>query len=880
VFKLHLFHSRPLLSFAFALIDAVKPKTRHSWESLTTSSLYCIPRAIVSYRSCSVAYFGSWIASHLFSLCGHSRSQVIREIISRLAAASVDVPNVNCFGRSTSKHLVAEICVDILEDICTSCHQGVFEVGNDLQEVFLYLTDFSPHLTKTLLSALYPYFSLLPGLGDRCSIALRKASFSKDAYCRQAAVSCIISLLGSHLKATPNISSSSSSVITSNSRYQESLMFQQKFKQKVATGLSVEEIMVLLKRFLQHQSSVRSIVYKDLHQISLEHPAFRPVCLRLLRGHFMNLLQSSAPDHEAFSRSSMATSDVSSDNFVINLDKFVDESGNLLENVKDLMLVMLSVTILSASSDTFVADIFSQSDKLHAISESDSMTFTQTVCITNEKEAETAAIALWSFCLLLSQADLDDIFTSSPANSLDILKLEVLFSAYYASTIATTLLPDTYLPNSHDNRYDVLKQLTKRMVIILSVVNKYKKLTKEKEAKANKDKSKALENSVATDSTFRGHLSEDRKASCYPEIDIECEYQLLIEMQFVSKIMEQVVEANSEGHFPSQGYSEPFLSGFFPGMILERSVVCLEKLVIFVSRVVNFGVGYIENLRTSLKQLFPYLTRFLGILRQSEDGSQEERLKYPLTFLSTTALNSASSLQLVFRSMLGCIKVIVASYQNNNISMLSDICDLLDTSHFHNTLSNGRNDSEQSTKGNLAADADIIRKFTMHFVSLLVELESSNNSREKFDSPAVVAIIGELVSTFSSFEKTLGEFSVPDPRKDITEKILKACDDNLVEPTLTLSRSLTELILMRCPVSAVDRLNRSSYVSQLLHHCAQDKEDRIREVIDSSGSQDLVDICASIGNETYTILSTKTLSEVTCCFFGIIESCLTEVSYL
>lgn len=805
---------------------------------------------------------------------------MIREIISRLAAASVDVPNVNCFGRTTSKHLVAEMCVDILKDICISCQQGVFEVGNDLQEVFLYLTDFSPHLTKTLLSALYPFFLLLPGLGDRCSISLRKASFSKDASCRQAAVSSIISLLSSHLKTTLNSSSSSSSVIASNSRYQESLMFQQKFKQKVATGLSVEEIMVLLKRFLQHQSSVRSIVYKDLYQISLEHPAFRPVCLRLLRGHFMTLLQSSVSDHEAFSRSSGVTSEVFGDNIVINLDKFVDEAGNLLENIKDLILVMLSITILSASSDTFVADIFSQSDRLHAISEGDSMTFTQTICITNEKEAEIAALAIWSFCLFLSQADLDDIFSSSPTNSLDISKLEVLFSAYYASTIAITLLPDTYLPSNHDSRYDVLKQLTKRMVIILSVVNKYKKLTKDKEAKANKEKLKALENSVSSELILRGHFSEDRKVSCYPEIDIECEYQLLSEIQFVSKIMEQVVGANAEGHFPSQGYSEPFLSGFFPGMILERSVVCLEKLIVFVSRVVNFGVGYIENLRTSLKQLFPYLTRFLGILRLSEDGSQEERLKYPLVFLSTTALNNASSLQLVFRSMLGCIKVILASYQNSSVSMLSDICDLLDTSHFLNTTSNDERNVEQSTKRNLAADVDIIRKFTMHFVSLLVELESSNNSKEKLDSPAVVAIIGELVSTFSSFEKSLSEFGVQDPRKEITESILKACDDNLVEPSLTLSRSLTELILMRCPVSAVDRLNRASYISQLLHRCAQDKEDRIREVIDSAGSQDIVDICASMGNETYTILSTNTLSEVTCSFFGIIESCLTEVTYL
>jgi hypothetical protein len=487
---------------------------------------------------------------------------VIREVISRLAAASVDNSNSSPFGRSSSKFAVADLCVNILKNICSSCRQGVFEVGNDLQEIFLYLTEFSPLTTKTLLTVLYPYFSFLPGLGDRCSISLRKASFSKDSLCRQAAASAIISLLHCHLKFTPNTSSSSS--VMSNSRYQDSLLIQEKMKQKVAIGLPVEEIMVLLNRFLQHQSSVRSLVYKDLYQIAFEVPAFRPVCLRLLRGHFSALFNSSSRDDDSFNNHRSTASSPASESFHVSLDKFVDESGNIVENIKELVLVMLSITILSATSDTFVADIFSQSDRFQAISEGDSMTFTQTLCITNEKEAELTSETIWSFCLHLADVDLDDIFTSSPSSDLDITKLEALFSAYYTATVSINLVPVSYIPISLENRSSVLKQILKKMVVILGVVNKYKKSTKDTLQKASKLRKKISGTSIETDSIPGSNAKEERKHFRI-EIDGDCGHILITEMQFISNALADVITANMDVSFPSQRCDEPFSSLFFSG---------------------------------------------------------------------------------------------------------------------------------------------------------------------------------------------------------------------------------------------------------------------------------------------------------------------------
>ena len=258
---------RPIMNMAFSFIDACKSPIPSTWEKLTTASLHCTPRP--KERQEGFEQFGSWLVIKLFCLCSHSRSQVVRELVVRFAAASSMSSSADFLGRTSNKTMVANWCLIILKTLCKDCREGILEVNNELHELFLYTTELSPAIASALISTLFPFFQLCDGMGDKCCIALRKACFSKDCSSRQAAVSSILSLLQSHLHSTNNFfliasSSSQMSQLDSDQRsgFHDALRFQSQMKQRVVTGLSVEEIMVLLRRFLQHQSSVRSVLYK------------------------------------------------------------------------------------------------------------------------------------------------------------------------------------------------------------------------------------------------------------------------------------------------------------------------------------------------------------------------------------------------------------------------------------------------------------------------------------------------------------------------------------------------------------------------------------------------------------------------------------------
>lgn len=135
----------------------------------------------------------------------------------------------------------------------------------------LFFTHIHSHLLLFTLIHDYLLFSLLFSL-----FHARKSSFSKDSACRQSAVSSLVALLRVRVRV-------STAHGTRVSRGVEKGRGQ-------GPGLSVDEVIALLKRCLTHQAAVRSLVYRQLYGLQRDHPVYRNVILRLLNSHLLSLL--------------------------------------------------------------------------------------------------------------------------------------------------------------------------------------------------------------------------------------------------------------------------------------------------------------------------------------------------------------------------------------------------------------------------------------------------------------------------------------------------------------------------------------------------------------------------------------------------------------
>jgi hypothetical protein len=356
---------RPILVLAFYLIDNIKPVQKSSWEHITSSAPQCVPSPLSSDCLQGHAYFGAWILEQLFFLCKHSRIYVIRELISRFSLPfTYSESSNNLNSKISNKDFVSNICVGILKSLCSKSKQSIIEIQSELHEVFMYIPQFSPYTAGELVSALVPLFEKCPGMADKCSLSVRKACFSKDTSSRKAAVSTILALLRSHFSKSKlpsvvsyqsmlNSSSSSSNERNSlegssqhndsRSKFQQALNFQNLLKERVATGTSIEEVLVLLKRFLQHQSSVRSLLYESIYQLSIDFPEFLSYSLRLLRVHFLSLMQKDS-DSTRINQTRVSESY----EVFLDLEKCLDESNRpqvKLNKINKLHLILLKLII-------------------------------------------------------------------------------------------------------------------------------------------------------------------------------------------------------------------------------------------------------------------------------------------------------------------------------------------------------------------------------------------------------------------------------------------------------------------------------------------------------------------------------------------------------
>lgn len=220
----------------------------------------------------------------------------------------------------------------ILTALTQTCLDGLMEITSELQETFMVLIYLHPHTASDLIHVLYPLFAVFPSLGDRCALSLRKASFSKDISSRQTAVCALTTLLRTQLQ-NPSHRSHEMAFSTSQPDAHadiEILSQHQHLSQRLSIGISVDEVLSLCRRFLQHQSSVKSLLYNNLAMLHDEFPHFRPLISQLFRNHLLHIVI----DDESMGLNDdndlvFATGDRGV--LILNVDRCIDSSGIAVE---------------------------------------------------------------------------------------------------------------------------------------------------------------------------------------------------------------------------------------------------------------------------------------------------------------------------------------------------------------------------------------------------------------------------------------------------------------------------------------------------------------------------------------------------------------------
>ena len=285
-----------------------------------------------------------------------------------LAGASADGSASSSASSASIVHGQGEgerLLVDVLDQLASECPHGLLEVVSVLQDVFLALPSLHPVTAGEVVRVLGPLCVYTPTLSDRCALAMRKASFSKDVRSRQAAVSALSALLRSQLAASSqsyrgrgrpgawsggslhscssqNDGSALSSrrLMASNGQRRYAAMSQQEqLSQRVSTGLSIDEVLSLCRRFLQHQAPVRAVLYDKLSGLDQDFPFFRPLLLRLAVTHLRGIVKEG--DHSSAvggGEEGLVLAEGSHGVLLLNLDRCVDASGCISEvDVEDGM---------------------------------------------------------------------------------------------------------------------------------------------------------------------------------------------------------------------------------------------------------------------------------------------------------------------------------------------------------------------------------------------------------------------------------------------------------------------------------------------------------------------------------------------------------------
>ena len=145
-----------------------------------------------------------------------------------------------------------------MQQLVLKCPLGLVAGQTDLQEAFLSIADLNPSTAGKLVSTLSTLFPRCTFLADRCALSLRKATFSQDEGCRQSAVAALLALLRNQ--------------VASASTLHRRLTINYNSVTPGVSPLAIDEILALLRRFMTHQSGVRTLLYDELYKLQHDYP--------------------------------------------------------------------------------------------------------------------------------------------------------------------------------------------------------------------------------------------------------------------------------------------------------------------------------------------------------------------------------------------------------------------------------------------------------------------------------------------------------------------------------------------------------------------------------------------------------------------------------
>lgn len=714
---------------------------------------------------------------------------------------------------TTCQSTVESALILILEALTQECKYGMIECSSDLQEGFVTLPFLHPTTAGELIHVIGPLFCQGNALSDRCALALRKASFCKDIPNRHAAVSALTAFLNNQLS---HISDGH------HKRPMNHSQTDQLSRRVVISGLSVDEILSLCRRFLQHQAPIRSHLYQEFIVVANDFPQFRNICMRLLHSHFQNILL----DCDGIGVNNGPMSAIAGDSifklgnknaYLLNIERCIDLGGNQQEAIGDFILSLSFLTKISIefseANPIIVHPSLSQSS-----SSQQELLIDGSGNIHYDQAAVDILVFIWRLANGLASCELVDLGFSSHISTLgEYKKLVILIECIQAllSAIACSPLRFGNYTVKKSNQTSFIQSLGSKLEAYTDIIIIFRKKWKDNQkSEANTRKSSHagnenlnMQHDVTSNDISKGihlqylpqpHLVGELYGGLKSPVMAGYSHLLCHEMIFISKLLDKMnhFDNETENFSEEDDLSNQILikSDCYESLhkhMLERALHTLECSVEFMTLVDGFTsqsnfartndnlnlkqteyrtltetaiqIGY--RISSSISDLFTSLLRDM-ISQRSEDNSDQHKSNTNSTF-HWSRFSQLSSKQLVFRGLLGCIKVakLKLSVLKIHTRAAEELAAIMEIS-MQKALPTPTSRSASMTNPT-SSSAQTIEYHVKKFVNLMIKMHE--NPSEQLECPIVVAIICELLDTIAT------DISM----KHVSNNLLKNCNEKL-----------------------------------------------------------------------------------------------------
>ncbi len=784
--------SPPLVGLALALVDTAStsfaPQKSSHWSVL-------IPKiqAIKSDKSRITeesSMIGIYLLVDVFIRCEHARVAIVRELTMRVLT-----------GASASS--ISRTAILTLAILVKKCSHGFRLVEIDLQEVFMGLIELPTDQAGALVLALGPLFENCTALRDRCWLAARKAAFSRDTHHRQGAIVSLCSLLQLSLQKN-NLRGHDGNASDSVSE--------------------IAEAFSLLRRGVQHQSSVRVLLYDRLFRLQKEYSKLREPVLTLLFDHLRSLTREtedgSLPLMEEIDslRPDGDYNDVAA-NYEIIFDIAVCSSSGEIEPFHSLLFGIINI------SKVILSDISENTE--------------------NKKNAMDACKFVWDLsrahaALFDEQLGLNDI---DDANILTITQKKnviTLQKIAQACAVAVVTLPTDLIGIGnvlHNKvRFDVATELINKEY---NFGNMLRKSAKEEVAKRKKTK-KLDENEIpveSSSSTFPNQDINDKTASNEMEIEVYLKYSIFMLSQLYlggdTQDPSQVQNYDDNGDIGVNLDERSRL--LITRSALENALRALDRLLTILhtksaSKEVETLAGTLgliistsslEKNFVLLKDIACCLFRFLIVLDSNEPTKEALRMG------SSGSLSQFEQGQLALRCLLGCVRVtlMTSSDTDGDNSAQEKVYQLLgpayqlaskmkktqDRIELNTTLTSLTATQMDPTKG--------LKNILKGFMTLLKRFLKGSDSPDAKENKRLSSLSNDRLCVFLPLIMEITAIAGDDNCESMSLKIPELCNEDLDLPSDAVVERITNLLIL-VPGSASQRLEAAYNAAQRISICA------------------------------------------------------------